>query len=968
MYSVVILGDVRMHSIVIEPDDDWMSQENCRKPPRRSEHLILGGCAMMENVIRDALRESESFSKIRTTIAGDWNGSTGSVSTFSNLALFGLERPASPEISFGELRTWKLTPHQIHDDKRKRPRLKLLGSDNAQNPSLPLSEPLRPIVYDRKRSFYERPEWTRTPVVEVSNWEAARKASCQSPDILVIDDLNQIVRQPFLEAGESDPPRYLSSDPQDPKLQIQVALQEIHRRFKQVTDPKHKKFIGPVMEPVIIGSIKGEPGNALRPAEDGKKTIWRHLLEHDRLRARTIILLDAEDLREARLPVSTGLSWERTAQDVLTQIRRSPEFRRFLDFGQVIVRFGATGALHIARRGSSSWSDTLHFVPNYHDATWTIPEQDGVLLGSTSIFAASLVIELIRNCQHEGGRPYIGNLPDVAEIAVSDAIRRCAWFHREEGYGKTCHDDFRKRFDREAYRESETLLPRDIFKPDFFNSSVRAFDSLGISITPTVTRADIPPGITSGSWSIVSQSTQTHVGEVAREIVLYGAKHILNQPTISTMDNAAAIARAIELSEKRLNELGVQKDGDWSKVEPSDVAATITETIATSHRRNLPQVFLDRSLEQIRTWLARHDEADSQEHWQKITALIGAWLKSKTRLTETADFAASANGVFRSPVGQQPFAAPFAEFGSSGNRLTIVDRREIEGFRAIEKLMRKHIEDVRNHRNLRPLCIAVFGPPGSGKSMAVKRINDSLNDAATKVLDAFNVAQFANINALSEAFRCIQDAASEGSGSKIPIAFFDEFDTRFPGDREPLGWLKFFLSPMEDGVFQGHPIRNAILVFAGGTSSTFTEFSLEDRSKSDQQWVDFSRAKGPDFVSRIRGHINIIGINPTGPDDETHLIRRAVVVRSMLVQMQRLAPGEKAKIDDNILRAVLHVPEYWHGARALRMLLELCTYHDGRISSSAVPPIQQINMLVDGQAFLDQLIGLSNPRGTRLTS
>jgi hypothetical protein len=55
-----------------------------------------------------------------------------------------------------------------------------------------------------------------------------------------------------------------------------------------------------------------------------------------------------------------------------------------------------------------------------------------------------------------------------------------------------------------------------------------------------------------------------------------------------------------------------------------------------------------------------------------------------------------------------------------------------------------------------------------------------------------------------------------------------------------------------------------------------------------------------------------------------------------------------------MLHALLYIPEYWHGGRAVRMLLELCTSNDGRISASAVPPIHQLNMLVDGKVFLNR--------------
>lgn len=146
-----------------------------------------------------------------------------------------------------------------------------------------------------------------------------------------------------------------------------------------------------------------------------------------------------------------------------------------------------------------------------------------------------------------------------------------------------------------------------------------------------------------------------------------------------------------------------------------------------------------------------------------------------------------------------------------------------------------------------------------------------------------------------------------------------------------------------------------------GQSATFSDFSLQNRSKSDPQWIAFSRAKGPDFISRLGGHLNIVGINPADADDELYLIRRAILIRTFLRDMQRLGDKEDVRIDEPMLRAVLHVPEYRHGGRAVRMLLQLCRDSSDydRLSLSAVPPIQQLNMLVDGQAFLDLAMNVS---------
>ncbi len=73
------------------------------------------------------------------------------------------------------------------------------------------------------------------------------------------------------------------------------------------------------------------------------------------------------------------------------------------------------------------------------------------------------------------------------------------------------------------------------------------------------------------------------------------------------------------------------------------------------------------------------------------------------------------------------------------------------------------------------------------------------------------------------AFHQVRDIGLSG---KFPLVFWDEFDTSLA--ETPLGWLRYFLAPMQDGKFQegqiSHPIGRAIFVFAGGTSSSMAEF------------------------------------------------------------------------------------------------------------------------------------------------
>jgi hypothetical protein len=58
---------------------------------------------------------------------------------------------------------------------------------------------------------------------------------------------------------------------------------------------------------------------------------------------------------------------------------------------------------------------------------------------------------------------------------------------------------------------------------------------------------------------------------------------------------------------------------------------------------------------------------------------------------------------------------PCARFG----KLFTVDRKEIESLRSIRSMIREYIE---RDKGKRPLSIAVFGPPGSGKSFGIEEI------------------------------------------------------------------------------------------------------------------------------------------------------------------------------------------------------------------------------------------------------
>jgi hypothetical protein len=291
---------------------------------------------------------------------------------------------------------------------------------------------------------------------------------------------------------------------------------------------------------------------------------------------------------------------------------------------------------------------------------------------------------------------------------------------------------------------------------------------------------------------------------------------------------------------------------------------------------------------------------------------------------------------------------PIGQFSN----LKTVDRQEIESLHSISTLVSDY---ARRHRKT-PLSIAVFGPPGSGKSFSVEEVANSVLPDDIKKL-SFNLSQFTSPENLNDAFHQVRDASLTG---KLPLVFWDEFDTRL--HQEPLGWLRYFLAPMQDGEFQEgqiiHPIGRCIFVFAGGTSDNIESFSNR-LTKEERQAV-----KLPDFVSRLKGFLNILGPNPqesadTPPEyaDPYYVIRRAIILRSNLErfasQLLKSEGGKRiASIDEGVLRAFLLVKKYQHGARSIAAIIAMSQLAGKAcFERSCLPSETQLSLHVDGLEF-----------------
>lgn len=261
---------------------------------------------------------------------------------------------------------------------------------------------------------------------------------------------------------------------------------------------------------------------------------------------------------------------------------------------------------------------------------------------------------------------------------------------------------------------------------------------------------------------------------------------------------------------------------------------------------------------------------------------------------------------------------PCGRFG----KLFTIDRSEIESLRNLKKIMETY---VNIDKRKKPLSIGVFGPPGAGKSFAVEEIGQGILGDKYHLL-VFNLSQFNNPEDLIGALHQVRDCVLN---KKTPVVFWDEFDSH------SFMWLQYLLAPMQDGVFQEgqltHPVGKCIFVFAGATSynmNAFGKFNTENEEK------EFILKKGPDFISRLNGYINILGPNKRqnfnpgyskvdekwidDPSDFTYPIRRAIFIINLLKLKKDDFP---LRMDWGLLNALIKVDRYKHGSRTMANLL-----------------------------------------------
>ena len=103
-----------------------------------------------------------------------------------------------------------------------------------------------------------------------------------------------------------------------------------------------------------------------------------------------------------------------------------------------------------------------------------------------------------------------------------------------------------------------------------------------------------------------------------------------------------------------------------------------------------------------------------------------------------------------------------------------VDRTEIESLRSVRNILDEYVQqELRGVRGGVPLPIAVFGPPGAGKTFAVRQLATVLLPGRIARLE-YDLSQMRSVEALHAAFHEIRDVALRGD---LALVFWDEFDS-----------------------------------------------------------------------------------------------------------------------------------------------------------------------------------------------
>lgn len=753
---------------------------------------------------------------------------------------------------------------------------------------------------------------------------------------------------------------------------IQVVV-DYNRRLRGV-DPGEGYWEERLKKPAVIMIGNDMPPTPGSPAIK-QSPLWEAFYGDgtEAFRNRHVIVISINVLRRMGAVISRRKSWDRTVDDFINEMNRMPEFEKFFAGRRLIVRIGLSAALYVDWTTKDS-DPKVKFIyaPEAPGVVFRDPSRQGTNFATRAIYTACVTSELV-----ELGNPVEAEDKKFSAALLS-GIRKSIYFSQESfpyGFGKTWEEVRRFPYiftagDNENYYES---VYRKICDESKKNPEER--------LESRYQMVSVPCGSDVNSWNLWAANLRGNLDEpkTAKGDNWHRAEFDPGLP-FAALERMRRLRCALQVAKfgtkNVINLRGSRDEGD-----KSEVARLLKMEWYLSRGAVFPDQMNRDEFE------ATSSEILSENSPQWSTFNDG----SKNFKDSIADH-----------LEMTPFNGPTVRYG----KYLALGQSDIENCNNIQELLRQHLLA----KSGSPISFAVFGSPGNGKSFTVEEIAHHLDARLIERL-TFNLSSFNSPDHLASAFVKVAELAAAG---KVPLVFFDEFDS--PRAGRPLGWLKYFLAPMQDGMYLHRDgvlkLGNSIFVFAGGIFESFSEFrNRANPAFAEEDW-DPKDAKVPDFVSRLRGHLDIPGIDriPSGkaglerswqnPSDHyTPYLRRAILINGMLRkhdliresnrkcaaigsndeksneeesepdpefddlgrcwkrELDAEEPGEElevietARIADDLLRAMITVSEYRHGARSVSSVINAIMPLGQKLEKAGMPVINQLNMHTHGAEF-----------------
>lgn len=771
--------------------------------------------------------------------------------------------------------------------------------------------------------------------VKAQAWQGESHASFSPPDLLVIHDGAGCWRH------YSEPKAATGTGGQLSALGLVKAV---------LQQPTTSGF------PRVIVDIDGEiPDLAALTDPSERSSVWRELLSDENCK-KVCVLCSSTTLRHADAMISRHLSWEKSVEDLVMEMRLFPRLQPLCKCGHLIVRYGIVAAVHLYDAGTQRGTQKLGqfvFAPLAPEGVYRDRERDGDMPGYKSILAAALVKQM---AMAKLGQAMACDVPKAFQRGLRDGLLACMLaFDRGYSVDSNADDDGGHAFGEAVVAQAMGKLAAAL--KDGYEGARKQAAKSGERWNPhhTIGFAPIPEIVLRTSPDDLVHPHEARRGDDTWQIL----RDAFDAIPDSTSD--ADIPRSPR------------------RPTPGSLAARIN--VGTAIVLFGMDAVLNRDFEDVEIGTFAGRQGALQRILRRPDVVLHAGDCSDCITLSESQLPSLQLGDLSSRRHSNGRAEPSSTHENPGcptprhlyvpvikiGDLILIERQEIEAVRSARNLIASYVRDVEGgRRRTDPISLAVFAPPGSGKSFAVRQIVESVNKTrpkgarALKLLE-FNVAQFRSVDDLE---RAAQRISSANHKEGLPVVLFDEFDCEKDGHR--LGWLKYFLAPMQDGAFYGTNDRialgPAILFFAGGVYPTFREFCSAGASAQSDPDVDrasglsakeFRDRKGPDFVSRLLGHFDLVSIDRS-PGMYKYVVRRAILLRQFLERkgvVVETGGWRIANIDEDVVHALLTIDRFNHGVRSLEAIVRMCTPIGGRIEKASLPAPSQLNMHVDARKF-----------------